>query len=142
MNEAGVNPKLAIIIPAYKSDFLAKALACLVRQTDQRFNIYVCDDASPADISGVARLTLGARAYVYKRFENNLGGGSLARHWNRCVALGNEPWVWMFSDDDLMDDGCVAAFYKFLETEGEDADMLRTHSIGIEKPGWSLPTVF
>ena len=117
--------KLAVIIPAYKGDFLAKALACLVRQTDQRFNLYVCDDASPADILGITRLALGARPYTYKRFEKNLGRVSLAKHWNRCVAFSNEPWVWLFSDDDLMDDNCVEAFHKFIEIGGESADLLR-----------------
>jgi glycosyltransferase involved in cell wall biosynthesis len=125
MKDELVNQKLAIVIPAFKGDFLAKALACLVRQTDQRFTIYVCDDASSADIQGIAGSALGARPYIFKRFEKNLGSVSLARHWDRCVALSNEPWVWLFSDDDLMDDSCVAAFYKFLESDGETADILR-----------------
>jgi hypothetical protein len=68
---------------------------------------------------------VGARPFVFKRFDKNLGGISLPGHWNRCVALSNEPWVWLFSDDDLMDDNCVAAFCKFLETGGDDADILR-----------------
>ena len=117
--------QLAIVIPAFKPDFLARALECLVRQTDQRFNIYVCDDASPADIQSIARLSLGDRHYIYKRFENNLGGVSLARHWDRCVAGTTEPWVWLFSDDDLMDDNCVEVFNKFLEAEPELADIVR-----------------
>jgi len=125
MSDAAVKQTLAIIIPAYKADFLAKALASLVRQTDQRFNLYVCDDASPADIEGIARSSLGARPWHFKRFETNLGGTSLARHLNRCVALAGEPWVWVFSDDDLLDDNCVAAFHKFLEADGETADLLR-----------------
>jgi glycosyltransferase involved in cell wall biosynthesis len=125
MSDAAAHQKLAIIIPAYKGDFLAQALACVVRQTDQRFNLYVFDDASPADIQGIARAALGARPFTFKRFEKNLGGTSLPRHWNRCVAETREPWLWLFSDDDLMDDGCVAAFHKFLETEEASADLLR-----------------
>jgi glycosyltransferase involved in cell wall biosynthesis len=117
--------KLAVIIPAFKSDFLARTLKSLIQQTDQRFNIYVCDDASPADIQSVTRSILGQRPHTYKRFESNLGGASIAKHWDRCVALIREPWVWLFSDDDLMDPGCVEAFYKFLETEGEVTDLLR-----------------
>jgi hypothetical protein len=117
--------KLAVIIPAFKGDFLARTLESLVRQTDQRFNIYVCDDASPADIHSITCSALGERPYTYKRFENNVGGASIAKHWDRCVALVREPWVWLFSDDDLMDPGCVEAFYKFLETEGEVTDLLR-----------------
>jgi glycosyltransferase involved in cell wall biosynthesis len=125
MSEAPSIHQLAVVIPAFKADFLARALTCLVQQTDQRFNIYVCDDASPADLQSITRSALGVRPYTYKRFETNLGGVSLARNWDRCVALSNEPWIWLFSDDDLMDPGCVAAFYKLLETAGESADVLR-----------------
>ena len=117
--------RLAVIIPAYKPDFLAQSLKCLARQTDQRFSLYVFDDASPADIQGIARSALGTRQFIFKRFENNLGGVSLPRHWDRCVAATQEPWIWLFSDDDLMDDNCVAAFHKFLDTAEASADILR-----------------
>ena len=117
--------RLAVIIPAYKPDFLARSLACLARQTDQRFSLYVFDDASPADIQSLARSALGTRTFIFKRFEKNLGGTSLPQHWNRCVAETREPWVWLFSDDDLMADDCVAAFNKFLETGEDTADIVR-----------------
>jgi glycosyltransferase involved in cell wall biosynthesis len=116
---------LAVIIPAFKPDFLAKTLESLIRQTDQQFSIYICDDASPADIESITRSVLGARPYTYKRFQNNLGRTALTKHWNRCVALADEPWIWLFGDDDLMDPGCVEAFNRFLETEGETTDLLR-----------------
>jgi glycosyltransferase involved in cell wall biosynthesis len=125
MKENPESHKLAIIIPAFKGDFLAKALSCLNRQTDQAFNLYICDDASPANIQEIARSVLGSRPYVYKRFEDNLGGVSLAKQWNRCVALTREAWIWLFSDDDLMDDNCVEKFHRFVEQHGESADILR-----------------
>jgi hypothetical protein len=115
---------LAIIIPAYKPDYLARTLESLVRQTDRRFRLYVFDDASPADIGAIAREALGGYPHVFKRFEDNLGGQSLVRHWSRCIELTDEPWVWLFADDDLMDAECVAAFYRFLESDG-DADVVR-----------------
>jgi len=117
--------KLAVIIPAFKPDFLARTLESLLQQTDQRFSIYVCDDASPADVQSITRSVLGTRPHTYKRFENNMGGASIAKHWDRCVALVREPWIWLFSDDDLMDERCVEAFYRFLEREGEITDLLR-----------------
>jgi hypothetical protein len=123
MKQTPANHQLAVVIPAYKGEYLAKTLACLTRQTDQRFNLYICDDASPVDISSIARSVLGARSYSYHRFECNLGGVSLAQHWNRCVALAHEPWIWLFSDDDLMDDNCIEEFYKFLERVGPSADI-------------------
>lgn len=117
--------KLGVVIPAFKPDFLARTLESLSQQTDQRFNIYVCDDASPADVQTITQSVLGPRRFTYKRFENNLGHISIARHWNRCIALGREPWIWLFSDDDIMDPGCVEAFYRFVEAEEEVTNVLR-----------------
>jgi hypothetical protein len=118
-------PELAVIVPAFKTDFLARTLQSLLQQTNQRFNIYVFDDAGPAEIQSIVRSVLGARHHTYMRFEANLGRRSLAKHWNRCVAATQEPWVWLFSDDDLLDQGCVEAFYSVLKGEGETADILR-----------------
>jgi glycosyltransferase involved in cell wall biosynthesis len=125
MNPDSPTAPLAIIIPAFKPDFLAQALQCLVRQTDQRFQLYVFDDASPADLQGIVRSVLPTRPVTFHRFEKNLGGESIARHWDRCVAQTSEPWLWIFSDDDLLDDHCVAAFHKFLATAGETTDIVR-----------------
>lgn len=125
MNAAPPSHQLAVIVPAFKGKFLSRVFECLLQQTDQRFSIYVCDDASPADIASIAKSALGTRPYFFKRFEKNLGGMSLAKHWDRCVALTSEPWIWLFSDDDLLDDNCVEAFYKFLETGGDATDIAR-----------------
>lgn len=40
---------LAIIIPYYKLIFFEATLQSLVNQTDQRFRVYIGDDASPED---------------------------------------------------------------------------------------------
>lgn len=117
--------ELGIVIPAFKKDFLAHALESLVRQSDQRFNIYLCDDASPDDIEGISRTVLRKREYVYTRFETNLGARSIVGQWNRCITFAQEPWIWVFSDDDVMDPHCVEKFYAFLRHEGETADIVR-----------------
>jgi Glycosyl transferase family 2 len=119
------NHKLAVVVPAFKADFLARSLASLARQTDQRFSIYVFDDASPADLKSITAAALGNRAHRFKRFEKNLGGVSLPQHWNRCLAEVNEPWVWLFSDDDVMDENCVAEFYRQIEADENGADIWR-----------------
>ena len=39
---------------------------------------------------------------VYHRFSENMGGKDLVAHWERCIQLSAEPFIWLFSDDDLM----------------------------------------
>ncbi len=133
MNITSSSPLLAIIIPAYKPDFLAKALSGLICQSDQRFNIYVFDDASPADVGTITQSTMGARPYTYKRFEKNMGGTALIQHWKRCVTETHEPWIWMFSDDDIMEPDCVKAFYQTLEATGGAFNVYRFDSLFIDE---------
>src|SRR4051794_16394876 len=106
-----MTPELAIVIPAYKPAFLAAALQSVAQQTDDRYSLYIFDDASPDDLREVCDATLGSSRYKFHRFEDNLGGTSLPRHWHRCIDATNEPWVWLFADDDLMDATCVEAFH-------------------------------
>ena len=121
-----MTPLLAIIVPAYKSAFLREALESILRQTDGRFRVYVGDDASPELVGNIVRgFGLGADKLVYHRFAENLGGTSLVRQWERCIRLSTEPWVWLFSDDDVMDPGCVAAFYRELGGDDDLFDLCR-----------------
>lgn len=103
---------LAIIIPAYKADFLTETLESLSGQTNKMFKVYVGDDASPYDIKNIVRSFEKKLDLTYKRFDTNLGGSDLVGQWKRCIEMSNEEWVWLFSDDDVASSDCVEAFYK------------------------------
>jgi glycosyltransferase involved in cell wall biosynthesis len=116
-----VSHPLAIVIPAYKKTFFKQALESLARQTNKNFTVYIGDDDSQEDLFEVIALFKNQLDIVYHRFEKNLGGISLVQQWNRCVRLcKNEQWIWLFSDDDIMHDGCVGAFYSaIIKTAGQ-----------------------
>jgi glycosyltransferase involved in cell wall biosynthesis len=108
-----MNHDLAIIIPAYKPDFFLDAVKSVLNQTDRRFSLYIFDDASPHNLKDLLVQENLFDRVQYHRFEENVGQNSLVRHWNRCVeSTNNEPWIWLFSDDDLMDPACVEKFYQ------------------------------
>lgn len=128
-----MNDSLAIIVPAYKGKFLARALESIACQTDQRFRVYVGDDASPDNLSEiVGRVEFGSGQLIYHRFDANYGGTSLVRQWKRCIELSDEPWVWLFSDDDVMEPDCVAKFYAALDSSQEKFDLYRYNTIVID----------
>ena len=129
MTASAPSHPLAIVIPAYKTKFLRETLQAIAGQTDQRFQLYVGDDGSPEPVAEIVREFSGQRAVQYHRFERNLGGTSLVRHWERCIRLSREPWVWLFSDDDLMDADCVAAFFAELEKTGGQHELYRFNTI-------------
>ena len=129
---------LAVVIPAYKPDFFRAALASVVGQTDRRFRVYVGDDGGPPEIARIcSELSSSGVEVVYHRFEENLGRRSLTAHWHRCVALSSEPWVWLFSDDDVMAPDCVAAIHEEL-SRGAVGDVLRFDTEVIDGRGKRL----
>jgi glycosyltransferase involved in cell wall biosynthesis len=112
---------LAIVIPAYKIYFLKETIESIVNQTCKRFTLYVGNDNSPYELYSVIREYENTIRIIYKKFNNNLGNHDLASHWNRCIDMvDNEEWVWLFSDDDLMDLKCVELFYKHIENHPDD----------------------
>lgn len=111
-----MTPNLAIVLPAYKSQFLEETLKSIRDQSDQRFTLYIFDDASPENIEQIIEKVPFESDVVFKRFETNLGGESLTKQWERCIAeIADEEWIWLFSDDDFMTPDCVASFYKTLD---------------------------
>lgn len=125
---------LAIIIPAYKTTFLDQALNSLAIQTNKNFKVYVGDDCSPHDILSICKKYEDQLSIIYHRFEKNLGGTNLVKQWERCVnRMGNEKWIWVFSDDDIAEDTCVQKFYEALAATNEYYDVYRFNTCVIDK---------
>lgn len=126
---------LVIVIPAYKPEFLALTLQSIARQQFKCFRVYVGDDASPADLAGICRNYEQELDLHYVRFPFNLGQKNLVAHWNRCVQLTTEPWVWLFSDDDLMEPDCVGRLLDGIRSEGERFDLFHFNVTTIDAAG-------
>lgn len=115
---------LAIIIPAYKSTYLREALQSIASQTCKDFTLYIGDDCSPYNIRDIVSSFTDKINIVYKRFDTNLGGINLVKQWERCIALSNnEKWLWLFSDDDMMEPTCVETFYKAIKETKSQYDI-------------------
>lgn len=115
---------LAIVIPAYKSTFLPAALDSITAQTCQDFTLYIGDDCSPHNLGEIVERYRDRINLVYKRFDTNLGGKDLVAQWERCIDMTNgEEWIWLFSDDDVMEKNCVANFYKSLQDTNASYDL-------------------
>lgn len=110
--------QLAIVIPAYKIDFFRATLDSLAAQTCKDFTVYVGDDCSSSDFGGLIEEYKERLDIRYTRFETNLGGKDLVAQWTRCIDLTErEPWLWLFSDDDVMGERCVEAFYQVIKSD-------------------------
>jgi glycosyltransferase involved in cell wall biosynthesis len=104
---------LAVVIPYYKLTFFEETLQSLASQTDKRFKVYIGNDASPEDPGFVLEQFKGKFDFDYYRFEENLGGVSLVKQWERCIALTKqEEWIMILGDDDYISKNYFEEFYK------------------------------
>lgn len=112
---------LAIIIPAYKSQYIEKTLASFARQDCKDFTVYIGIDGGASDmIESVVAAYQTQIDIVARRFEDNLGSVDLVGQWRRCIELSNqETWIWLFSDDDYVDEECVSSFYREIDRAEE-----------------------
>ena len=109
---------VAIVIPYYRITFFEATLRSLATQSDTRFKVYVGDDASPKSPDELLENYRGKFDFDYFRFEENLGSTSLVKQWERCLALvGDEEWVMILGDDDVLDIGCVEKLHFHLQEE-------------------------
>jgi Glycosyl transferase family 2 len=112
MIELNRSTQLAIVIPAYKDTYFREALSSIANQTCKDFVVYIGDDNSPFDLYKVVEEFEDTISIVYKKFLDNVGGKNLVEQWHRCIdMIQDEKWIWLFSDDDVMDSNCVEEFY-------------------------------
>lgn len=134
MSPTDPSGRLAIVIPAWRARHFAAALDSLRNQTDRRFRLYIGDDGSPDDLRSIVDAHTAGLDVVYHRFPANLGGADLVGHWHRCIALTRgEPWLWLFSDDDIAGPGCVAAFHRQFEADIGGTRLLRFNLVIIDE---------
>jgi glycosyltransferase involved in cell wall biosynthesis len=117
---------LAIVIPYFKSSFFDETMSSLANQTDKRFKVYIGDDASPDDPKLLLEKYINKFDFQYHRFNENLGGISLSKQWERCIALiDNESWLMVLGDDDIIDENVIASFYENLRIFDHKTNVVR-----------------
>jgi hypothetical protein len=117
---------LAIIIPYYKLSFFEETLISLENQTDKRFKVYIGDDASPESPLELLNRFEGKFEFTYHRFEENLGGRSLTKQWERCINLSKgEEWLMILGDDDFIDNKLIELWYSNFESFNKKTKVIR-----------------
>lgn len=117
--------KLAIVIPYFKLKYFEESLLSIKNQTNKRFKLYIGNDNSPdPPVSLINKTFINQENIVYKYFDTNLGSVALTRHWERCINLSNEEYIWLFSDDDIMPEDAVERFYSSIK-DSQEVDLFR-----------------
>ncbi|KQO20437.1 hypothetical protein ASF10_17320 [Flavobacterium sp. Leaf82] len=128
---------IAIIIPYYKLEFFEATLESLKNQTDKRFKVYIGNDSSPEDPKPLLNKFKDAFEYDYHFFGSNLGGTSLVKQWQRCIALTQtEEWIMILGDDDVLSNNVIELFYKnHEEIKNQNINVVRFSTKVIDEKG-------
>ena len=135
---------LAIVIPYFKITYFEETLDSLANQTNQSFHLYIGDDASPNDPSGILEKYKTKIDFNLIRFKENLGGISLVQQWNRCLQMvQKETWIMLLCDDDVLSPNVVQEFYDQLpKIEENKSKVVRFASQEIDGRGKSISKVY
>ena len=114
---------------------MERALLSIEGQTCKKFSVYVGDDHGPREIENIVTKFSKRLNITYRRFTENVGRRSLTQQWDRCINLSSEPWIWVFSDDDEMEEECVSELYRTLSQTKDYYDIYRFNTWSIDEQG-------
>jgi len=128
--------KLAIVIPAYKKTYFPETLDCFVRQTNKNFHLYIGDDNSNDNLEELILPYRDKLPITYYHFNSNIGSKHIVDQWERSIGLTkDEDWIWLFSDDDLVDPNAVEAFWNIVSSTHGNMDIYSFNTCVINKIG-------
>ncbi len=100
------SPLITIAIPAYKADFIEKAICSALSQDYPNIEVIVVDDNSPYDIQSAVNKFHDARLSYYRN-ETNVGKNDPTANWNMCLKHAKGEYICMLCDDDMYDSSYI-----------------------------------
>ena len=86
-------------MPAYKKQFLYRAIDSILRQQYSKFELIIVNDASPEDLGSIVR-QFNDKRIKYEVNKKNIGGHDLIANWNHCVEFAKNEYIILATDDD------------------------------------------
>lgn len=105
----------SIIIPAFKSRYLAEAIESCLNQTYSNYEIVIVDDASPEGLEVIVSPYLKDPRVRYYRNKKNCGAVNVVDNWNICLNYSKGDYVICMGDDDCLKPCCLEEYNKLIE---------------------------
>lgn len=123
--------KYSVLIPTRnRLEYLKYAIASVLEQKYDNFELVISDNASIDDIEGYVR-SLNEPRIKYSRSEKFL---TVTESWNRSVDLSSGDYVIMLGDDDILLKGYFEIVDYLLENH-QHPDLIYTNSYLFTYPG-------
>lgn len=129
-------PTVSVVIPAYRAEFLAQALASVQAQTYAASEVIVCDDSDDNAIEMiVGRFSETGLPCQYLRNDPPL---RTMRSIQRGVNLARGEYVKILNDDDLLAPECIERMIPLLR-DNPGIALVTSARIKIDERGAELP---
>jgi len=123
--------KFSVVIPTRnRLDLLKCAVASVIGQNYNDWEIIISDNASSEDIEGYVK-SLNEPRIKYSRSEEFL---SITQSWNRCIDLSTGDYVLMIGDDDILLKNHFQIIHNLME-KFEQPDLIYTNAFLYAYPG-------
>jgi glycosyltransferase involved in cell wall biosynthesis len=128
-------PILSVLMPTYNgASVLAETISCLLNQhVDVPWELVICDDGSTDETVQIAESFKDSRIRIFQNAENLGYPGNL----NRCLAVSNGEFVFLFGQDDLLQSGALQESINTFQKHPEVGAVCRPYFAfdnDIEKP--------
>jgi glycosyltransferase involved in cell wall biosynthesis len=107
-------PKVSVCMPSYRgATFIAEAIASVLSQTFDNFELIVVDDGSTDGTCEVVEAITDSRLRLVRATENVGAEGN----WNRCLSEARGEYVKVLPQDDLLDHECLKRQVAILDAD-------------------------
>ena len=128
--------RFSILVPAYKQEFLDKALQSILNQSCGSWELIILNDCSPDDIRNTVSVYQDSRISYYENAEN-CGAVNVVDNWNKCLSYASGEYVICMGDDDKLDENALAQYNHYID-RFPSCDVFHTPSIKIDEQGQPL----
>lgn len=123
--------KFSVLLPTRERlEYLKLAVASVLRQDFEDWQIVISDNCSEENIAGYVR-SLADPRIVYTRTKRPL---PVTQNWNRCLANSEGDYIIMLGDDDALLGGYLRRMDELI-TAFEGPDVIYTKSLLFTYPG-------
>lgn len=121
-------PTFSFVMPAYKAEYLSKAIYSILNQSYRTFELIIVNDASPENIERIVAEFADERIH-YKENTHNIGGKDLVKNWNHSISLAQNDYIILATDDDMFEVNYLEDAAKLIE-KYPNVDLIRS---GVKK---------
>lgn len=129
-------PKVSVLVPLYKPNlaYLSEGLERLQNQTEQDFEVIICEEPTDTDIFEVLKPYLEDPRFTHARNEKCLGIGG---NWNRCYSKATTPVIAYLFQDDLWETDYLETALKIFAAHPNVGFISMNHEYKHEQELWT-----